>query len=325
LLGKYSSSYPIAVSTDWYIEDSQNFNENSVSTSLWWHLYKRSTGWYLNAMKIGNYTVALTDDKLDLFTWDLQDDTNGIVPFTSQLTNPWLTSNTWWTVWSWWTTWANGATHTSGTAVLSQNISFDDSAWIRVSINITWWTTGTIQYWDGVKSDHRDWWYTYVWRIPTWSTSGVFEITPSTSFNWTITYASVAQYRKTRIEEWKVTITSATSHHMLLLWRMLYIWSLNKIDAIDTLATTPYSLDATYSLLESWQTIVSMQQIWQSIVIFSTDWEDSKISYRDWVSGAILEWITIKDKVITNALSDGNLSYVLCESTTKKELYIMSW
>lgn len=322
LIGPYDNwNNLLSFSTDWYIEDTDYYN-NTGSITRWWAIYKRSTWWYNNATKIWNYTIWLTTDKLDLFTWD---------PFNSEwfnissnlVANNFLTSNTSRTVGAWWTTWATWAVHSTWTATLTQTLTVTNTTKYRVTVRSEWCTTGTCAI---------TMWWTNMWTIsstsPTWSfkirttasTSEAITFTPSTDFNWTITNVSVVLYVVANIEEWKATITSSTSHPLLSTWWILYIGSWSKVDAVNT---TSWAID-TYSVIDSSHTIVAIHEIWQSIVIFSTNQEDSKISYWDWVSLSPSEVILWKDKVITNAIVDWNMSYVLCESQIKKELYIMS-
>lgn len=320
----YSTDKLISFSDDGYIESDSTFNENNSSMVIWWPLYKRSTGWYLNALKIGDYTVGLSADKLDLFTGDLHNSSTGIIPFTSIVTTPDLIANTGWTVNAWWTTWVWGAVHSSGTGSLYQDLTVNNAKKYRVSVQIYGHTTGNVtvsmwwvQLWIITPTTTRTW---NMWVRTTASTSEQIYFTPTTTFNWTIGYVNINEYVAARTEEWKATITSATTHPMLFSGWDLYIGSGKSIDIVSISDRVP----VTKNIIDSRHSIVSIQEIGQSIVIFSTDNEDSKISYWDWVSDEPDEVITWKDKVITNVVVDWIFQYILCESTTKKELYLAS-
>lgn len=319
----YNTDKVVTFNTDWYIESNQYYNAMRASRTVWWAIYKRSTWWYLNAIKLGNYTIWLTTDKLDLFTGDMY--TGLFAIGTNVVTTPTLTADTGWTVWAWWATWVNWATHTTWTNTLTQTLTVDNASKYRVTVYATWcttWTCAVTMWWTAMftlsaTSNIRS------FNIRTTaSTSEDLTFTPSTWYDGTIGNVIVNLYTVANIEESKVDITPHTRHPIFVQWPFAYIWSWSKIDVIDTTDWTVYK---TISLLEQDYDIFHIWEIWQSIVVLSTNWENTKVSYWDWVSENATETITYKDKVGTWAEIDGNVIYMICESNTKKELYIISW
>jgi hypothetical protein len=318
----YVSDRIASFSTDWRIE-SQDVYNSTGGTLVWWAAYKRTTWWYLNATKIGNYTIWITADKLDLLTGDLFtwifDTTDNII------LNPTLTTNTNWTVWAWRATWAWWATHTTGTAAMfSDDITVTTGKQYRISVEMTWCTTGSVEvywfWWPNIILDNTDNGWIATSSVAATGTTIQVAFAPTNTFNWTIKYVSVLEY--SWVEEWKATITSHTRHPIFVQWPFVFIWSGSKVDIVDT---TDWTIYQTISLLEQDYDIFHIWEIWQSIVVLSTNWENTKVSYWDWVSENATETITYKDKVGTWAEIDGNVIYMICESNTKKELYIISW
>lgn len=331
LVWPYSNNSVIGLSSDWYLESDTTRNEEYISSALWGSLYKRKASWwYVNWIKLWNYTLWIAAAKIDVFTGDLFDPNTWILNSNwNYITNPWLTSNDSWTVWAWRTTGVNWATHTSGTELLSQSIAVDWSDRIRFAVRVSWHTAGTCQL--RVSKDGSN---TIVGTIttssPLWNVYQIyntewtwdwFNLNPSSDFNWTISYVQITNYRTNQIEEEKITITSATSHPICPVAWYLYIGSWSKIDVLDLLTRWV----ETFDIIDSTYTIVSINQVWQSIVIFASDWQNSKQYYRDRVSDAVTEVILWKDKNITNAVTEWTSIYVLAESNYKKELYVCSW
>lgn len=319
----------VIISKDWYIESTLYFNERNTKLAegsyvLWGSIYNVTYSYY-NAIKIWTKNICIWATTVDVFTWDLTDIRLWLVDVTAELvTTPALTSDTWRTVWAGWTTWSTGAVHSSWTATLTQNITVDSGVEYRVAIKSSWCTT-----WSCVVSL---WWTTVatitstsplrsMWKRTTASTSEALTFTPTTTFNWTIHYASVLKYNASKIEIGKATISNSLYHPVVHIWEYLYVGSGAKLDSIDLVS---YSVD-TYSLIEASYSIVWIHEVWQSLVIFATDWEDSKQYYRDKVSDAPSEVITRKDKKITNTKSDWVYIYVMCETDYRSQLYIVSW
>lgn len=321
LVWPYQSDRIASFSTDWRIESNYIYNSTG-GVLIWWAAYKRTTWWYLNAKKLGNYTIWVTSDKLDLFTGDLF---SGLFTTTSNMIlNPTLTTDTNWTVWAGRATWAGGATHTTGTtAMFSDDITVTEGKQYRISVEMNGCTTGSVEiygfWWPNITLDNTDNWWIATSSVAATGTTIQVAFAPTNTFNGTIKYVSVLEY--SWVEEDKVDITSHTRHPMYIEWWFIYIWSWNKVDIVETTTRTIYK---TISLLEQDQDIFHIWQIGQSIVVLSTNGEDTKVAYRDWVSENANEILTYKDKVWTAAEIDGNIIYMICESNYKKELYIIS-
>lgn len=275
-----------------------------------WPIYRWSSSTIRNWLTFWNYIVQIYSTWINLITkwtsgnfWVFWN--NIVSDHTFEDDGAWTN---WWNrtfnVW-WW------ATHTSwSTATLSQVIPTVNTKKYRVVINHTYTTWSLTVKFDAWTPYWFAWTDEYRITVPmtaAWNNQ-TLNITPSSTYDWTINSIQVNEYTAT-LEEWKVTwLTNTTTKPSIYSMWILYIGSWNKVDVVDTTTRTK---TASLSLVDASHTIVSITEVWQSLIIWTTDWLNSKQYYWDRVSAAPSDQIDWKWLKITAATSDETLSYVV--------------
>ena len=323
------SIYSYIFTADGYVETYDTFNWLQQSTVIGWALWKRASGWYINATKIWDNYLGITADKIDRFV-SLPNifGTSQSAAAVNLVTNPNLTSNTDWTIWTWRTTWYSGAAHTVGnTDRLTHTFAVTDwTKKYRIAVMVRYQTAGTVV----VKLDNS----TIVWTIATtsdiWSVFYIFnneatrttiDIVPSSDFDGTVSCVMVSAYDDNRVNSDEMTITSSSKHPLLYNAWSLYIWSWAVIDLVDTGTWTVTQLN----VVDSDYTIVWFTQVWTQIIIWANNGYSSKQYFWDWVEEFPSEVVTYKGMVITGVDSDWTYNYIVTQSWCDRKFYVVQW
>jgi len=145
--------------------------------------------------------------------------------------------------------------------------------------------------------------------------------TPSNTFNWTISYVKMNEYDMERAFPDSILITSATEHPLCDSAWFLYIWSWAKIDILDK---TTWTVE-TVSIIDANYTIKAITELWNQYIIWATNGTDTKYYYWNGVDEQASEVITWKWARLTNAYTDGNISYaVIMWDVDYAKLYAVS-
>lgn len=255
----------------------------------------------LNLWTIWNYWYAITN--LYLNRWD-----NSTWLITSNIVNEPLFWSTWsWTVWTWWTIWSNKASHTSWTAVLSQNLTSSNGKrhilyirWSKTSgtsltINVWWATLWTIT---------NNWSFDVTYHF-TWDWSDLLEFIPTTDFVW---YVDQSYCYPSTMEEQYVSLSSRSDFRPVLYdgW-MLYVWWDWTIDAIDTTLSV---WTVVYTCTFNWN-CRALTKIWDLIYAYLNDWINWYKISRDWISELPLYSQKWADNPVINVANMGNYDYII--------------
>jgi hypothetical protein len=318
----------LSLSDTWHIESSQTYNDFAAqSSNSWWYLFKRwSTR---NGILFWEYFVWATSTQLNALKLWTASTYWMWLRWAEKVLNPWLTSDTNWTTSWWWTFWTWWATHTTWTDTLSQTVSTLTAGTGRLAVYISWHTTWTlvISYdWEAqveitAKSDRR-----YTYNIVT-TTSDDIVITPSTDFNWTIERVSVRQYDDTKfdLDSADLVIQTSVKKPMIYDGWILYVWSWNKIDSIDTTLTFwSWVLENAITLQPS-DSIIWITKIWDIYNIYANNWIDWIKYILSWIDEFPAEKIIWKNKQFVSVDNDWNNDYVVCWNNYKKYLYVTNW